>query len=325
MNNLAPSSESAALQPQRHFVVVLNEESGTVVRLGKEAITETLTRVMEEAGIRLTLRAVKGKEIPKTLEEAADSDADAILLGGGDGTVASAATLLAGKNKTLGILPLGTFNLAARDVGMPLDLEEAAKALTTAPVQEMDAMELNGNLYLCLVVLGFYPALMLAQPEYHGWWMIKALRTLRDSLKHAATFPALDLTLVKDGKATRCKTRVALIANNDYEDVFGVIPQRASLDAGYFTAHLSTHRTRFGMFRSLLAWVIGRWKEDKEVMRLHATELEIHARRKRRLPVMMDGEIEHLELPLKITLRPKVLKVLAPRALEEKEAKTEES
>ena len=303
----------------RHFVLVLNEESGTVLRLGKDHIIETLTGVMTEAGIRLTIKAVKAQEIQKTLKGAANSDADAIIIGGGDGTVASAATLLAGKKKAMGVLPLGTFNLAARDLGMPLDLAEAARALTTAPMTQMDAMEVNGRLYLCLIVMGFYPALMLATPEYHGWWIVKALRTLRDSLRHMATFPALQLSLVEDGKTTHCRTRVVLIANNDYKEVFGVIPERASIDAGYFTVHLSKHRTRFGMFRSLLAWVMGRWKEDREVTRLQATELEIHARHKRSLPIMMDGEIENLPLPLRITLRPRVLDVLAPRALPKEE------
>ena len=60
---------------------------------------------------------------------------DAVIVGGGDGTVAAAATIFAGQDKPLGILPLGTFNLAARDVGMPLDWQEAAKLLVTAPVR----------------------------------------------------------------------------------------------------------------------------------------------------------------------------------------------
>lgn len=309
---------SPQTSPSRRFVVVLNEESGTVVRLGKEAVVETVTKAFEEGGIQLEMHAVKAKELRKCLEEAVQSDADALIVGGGDGTVASAATLLAARGKTkamaMGVLPLGTFNLAARDLGMPLDLEEAARALTSAPVAPMDAMELNGRLYLCLMVLGFYPALKMARPEHHGWWLVRAFHTLRDSMRHATTFPKLSLDLVQeDGKKFQCRTRVALITNNDYAEVFGVLPQRTSLNAGHFTVYVSTHRTRLGLLRSFLAYVLGRWKEDREVKRLQTTELEIHARRKRVLPVMMDGEVEKLELPLRITLRPGVLQVIAPR------------
>ncbi|GEP41988.1 diacylglycerol/lipid kinase family protein [Brevifollis gellanilyticus] len=305
--------------PERHFIIVLNEEAGTVVRLGRKQVIETVTQAFRESEVRITLHAVPGREVERHLKDAAASEADAVIVGGGDGTVASAATLLAGRNKTMGVLPLGTFNLAARDLGMPLDLEEAGKALVTAPVVPMDAMELNGKLYLCLMVLGFYPALKMAAPEYHGWWIFRALRTLRDSLRQAATFPSLGLTLVHEGKAIECRTRAVIIANNDYEDVFGVLPKRESLDGGFFTVHLSTHRSRYGMMKSFFAWLFGRWKEDREVKRLRTTELEIHARKKRHLPVMMDGEVDRLPLPLKITLKPKALNVLAPRKAEEKE------
>lgn len=302
---------------------MLNEESGTVVRLGKDAVVEAVTRAFEEGGIKLELHAVQARDLQQCLEQAVAGDADALIVGGGDGTVASAATLLAARGKAksmaMGVLPLGTFNLAARDLGMPLDLEEAARALTTAPVVPMDAMELNGKLYLCLMVLGFYPALKMARPEHHGWWLVRAFHTLRDSMRHATTFPKLSLTLVQeDGKMLECRTRVALITNNDYAEVFGVLPQRTSLDAGHFTVYVSTHRTRLGLLRSLLAYFFGRWKEDREVKRLQTTELEIHARRKRVLPVMMDGEVEKLELPLRITLRPGALQVIAPREAEPK-------
>lgn len=312
------ASNLSAPPLRRHFVVVLNEESGAVLRLGREEVVHILGQVFEEAGILLTLHVVKALELQNCLKQAIAMEADALIVGGGDGTVATAATLLAahhgGKAMAMGVLPLGTFNLAARDLGMPLDLEEAARALTTAPVSPMDAMELNGRLYLCLMVLGFYPALKMARPEHHGWWFVRAVHTLRDSLRHAATFPKLQLTLIQDGKPVQCRTHVVLIANNDYEEVFGVLPHRSSLNAGFFTVYLSRHRTRLGMLRSFFAWVFGRWKQDREVHHLRATELEIHARRKRTLPVMMDGEVERLPLPLHITLRPGILQVLAPRA-----------
>ena len=298
----------------RHFIVILNEEAGTVVRLGREQVIETLTQAFEASGVRISLRAVPGQEVQACLKEALASDADAIIIGGGDGTVASAATLLAGQTKAMGVLPLGTFNLAARDLGMPLDLEEAARALTTAPMTEMDVMELNGKLYLCLMVLGFYPALKMASPEYHGWWIVRAFKTLRDSLRKAATFPALDLTLVQEGQTLLCRTRAVMITNNDYRDVFGVLPERESLDAGYFTVYLSKHRTRLGMVRAFFAWLFGRWKQDSELIQLRSSSLEIHAKRKRSLPVMRDGEVDRLALPLRITLLPRALRVLAPRA-----------
>ena len=63
-------------------------------------------------------------------------------------------------------------------------------------------------------------------------------------------------------------------------------------------------------------WIVGRWKQDREITTLRATELEIDVKRKRRIAVMMDGELEKMELPIRVKLVPKALQVIAPRFAE---------
>lgn len=301
---------------RRNLCVILNRESGTISNLGPEEVAAGLKEEFEQMGCAVEVSLLSGDELGAALTKARDGAADAVIIGGGDGTVASAATIFAGHEKPLGILPLGTFNLAARDVGMPLDWREAARALATAPVGAMDLLDVAGKLYMCMVVLGFYPALVMGQPEYHGSWIVKSIRTLWDAMRSAATFPPLHLNLQEGDRVERHRTRIALLANNDYEDLFGIIPRRKSLDAGYFTVYVSKHQTQLGLMRSLIAWVMGRWKEDREIVTMHATDLEIRVTRKRRIPVMMDGELEKLPMPLRIKIVPKALHVIAPRLAE---------
>lgn len=285
--------------------------------MGYENVASRLRELMAEAGVKLDLHGVTGSEITDCLRKSLGTDADAVLIGGGDGTVACAAGVFAGSEKPLGILPLGTFNLAARDIGMPLDLEEAVRILLESPAGWMDMMDIGGKPALCVLVLGFYPALRMGKPEYHGNWLVKACRTASLALKSAATFPPLDLILRKDGQSTRHRSRIALLTNNDYEDLFGLLPVRRSLDGGFFTLYVSNHRTRFGMFKSFLSWTLGRWKQDRELTVLQATEIEIQVAGRRKLAVMRDGEIENLPLPLRVTLLPRALRVIAPRLREE--------
>jgi diacylglycerol kinase family enzyme len=302
------------------LTVVLNREAGTLVSLGPEEVEAGLREILADLGCGVEILKVTSDKVEETLRQALQGSADAVIVGGGDGTVASAATIFADQDKPLGILPLGTFNLAARDVGMSMDWKEAAAELVTAPVVEADLMDVGGKLFFCMIVLGFYPALVMGQEEYHGNWLVKTVRTLFDAIRSMATFPPLNLSLKKNGTTENYRTRVALIANNDYEDMFGIIPARSSLDAGYFTVHVSKHRTRLEMARSVLAWVLGRWKQDREIISLRATEMEIDVKRKRRIAVMMDGEVDKIELPFKVSLRPKALRIISPRTAAEARA-----
>lgn len=314
----ATANDAQAVSPRwKRVAVILNRESGTIAGLGPEKVGDRIKSLMEEAGIEMDLHCVPGSEIESALKEALHGTAEVVMVGGGDGTVAAAAGIFSGSTKPLGILPLGTFNLAARDVGMPLDWEKAAAALLDAPVAEMDLLDVGGNPALCVLVLGFYPALQMGQPEYHGSWLLKAWKTARTALRSAASFPPLQLVVTKDGKQTVHHSRIALLANNDYEELFGLIPRRKTLDGGYFTLYISTHRTRLGMIKSFLAWTIGRWKQDRELTVLKATDIEIQVPRRRRLPLMRDGEIEKTSMPLRVQLLPKALRVLAPRKLQD--------
>jgi diacylglycerol kinase family enzyme len=184
-------------------------------------------------------------------------------------------------------------------------------------VTEADLLDVEGKLFFCVVVLGFYPALVMGREEYHGNWLVKTIRTVMDAIRSVATFRPLNLRLSQNGSTESHRTRMALIANNDYQDMFGIIPARSSLDAGYFTVYITKHRTRLGMARSMFAWVLGRWKLDREIISLRANVMEIDVKRKRRLAVMMDGEVAKLALPFKVILRPKALRIICPRMEQE--------
>lgn len=303
--------------------VVLNRESGAVSSMGPESLAADLTAEFLKTGVTADVRLVKGAELEATLKEAREDEREIVVVGGGDGTVASAAALLAGGAKPLGVLPLGTFNIVARDLGIPLDWKEAVAALAKAPATQMDLLEVNGGLYCCVCVLGFFPALKMAQPEHHGNWVVRTLQTTMLAFRSMATFPPLDLSLKVDGREIRRRTRFALIANNDYEEMFGLIPKRKSIDGGYFTLYVSNHRTNWGMGKALLSWILGRYKQDKEVTIYQATEMEIHVRRQRRVPAMVDGEVEKLSSPLKLKTLPGALRVLKPEAPPEEEEKQE--
>ena len=106
--------------------VLLNRGGGTVAadpEIGKRCATRS-----RQAGIDAEVEMISGGECAVRCRAIAERGDPLIIVGGGDGTIGAAASALVGSDTRLGILPLGTLNHFARDLGLPADLDEAATA-----------------------------------------------------------------------------------------------------------------------------------------------------------------------------------------------------
>lgn len=253
-------------------------------------------------------------EIDASLKKLADSPVDALLVGGGDGTVRAAADILRDTDKALGILPLGTINLAARSLGIALDPFEAATQLLEADESEIDLLSLNDQICFCVAVIGFYPALAKSRESFHGrsWW-IKTMRIIREVATVAVHTPVLDLRIISDGEDLRRRTRLAAFSPGKYEESMGLIPDRDDLASGSLTAYVSSHLTRARMLKAALGYLAGNLFDTEGMTRLESPAITIDVERRDHIPAMIDGEIVRMELPCDLTILPKTLKVLRPR------------
>src|SRR4051794_30612385 len=121
----------------RRVAVVINARSGGL--LGREQAAEEVAERLEAAGLEAILIAEDAApDLDARLDLALATGAEAIIVGGGDGTISAAAQRLAGTATALGILPLGTMNMLAKDLGIPLDLTAAAAALAAGTTRVID-------------------------------------------------------------------------------------------------------------------------------------------------------------------------------------------
>ena len=108
---------------------LLNASAGTIERQGAGTLRDVLASAFEKHGIAAALEFLPGSELGSAAERArqqvVDGKLDAIVVGGGDGSVRTVASVLAGSNIPLGILPLGTLNHFARDLGISVVAERA--------------------------------------------------------------------------------------------------------------------------------------------------------------------------------------------------------
>ncbi|WP_457974755.1 lipid kinase [Arthrobacter sp. D1-17] len=99
-------------------------------------------------------RVLSGAELAETLDRVVADGHELVIVGGGDGTVATAAGSVAGTNVVLGVLPLGTANDLARTLEIPTDLDKACAAVAGGKVVDIDLGRANGQPFLNVASVG---------------------------------------------------------------------------------------------------------------------------------------------------------------------------
>jgi YegS/Rv2252/BmrU family lipid kinase len=254
-----------------------------------------------------------GASLSAIAHDAAQSGDRVIVAAGGDGTISGVAAALAGTDKVLGVLPVGTLNHFAKDLGLPLDLESAVRTIVEGEPTEVDAGEVNGRIFINNSSLGIYPRIVArreAQQERlaRGKWVAFFWATLQ-ALRR---FPFLNLRITFEGREISRRTAFLFVGNNEYQIAGFNLGSRACVNGGNLGLYLSHGTGRLGLFRLAFHALFGRVDQAKDFDVFCVKEARIETR-KRRLLVALDGEIERMETPLNYRIRPAALRVLVPR------------
>jgi diacylglycerol kinase family enzyme len=235
-----------------------------------------------------------------------------VVGGGGDGTMNAVACACAGTRTAMGVLPLGTLNHFAKDLGIPLALDDAALTIAANHQAAIDVAEVNGRIFINNSSLGLYPELVrvrdnqrrrLGRSKWHAlfWATLTVLR------RH----PMLDVRLAVDGETEQRRTPLVFIGNNEYEVEGFHIGRRPRLDAGKLSIYLTRRRGRRGLLGLALRALIGTLHQARDFEALTAQGVKIETRHKA-LPVAADGEVAVMTTPLDYRIRPKDLRVIVP-------------
>jgi diacylglycerol kinase (ATP) len=159
---LTESEAALSVPPRREAleagpaVLIVNTRS----RSGREAF-EQARALLTERGVPLAeaLAVTRPQRISKLVDAAVASGARRVLVGGGDGTLSCAAGRLVGRDVTLGVLPLGTANDFARNLGLEPTVEAACNAIVEGHVVHVDVGLANGRPFLNAASLGLATAI----------------------------------------------------------------------------------------------------------------------------------------------------------------------
>ena len=289
-------------------VTILNAAGGSAGDDSRARVGAALAA----AGIASDVELVEGRHCAERAAEAVKSGAELVIAAGGDGTLGAVAGALAGTDAALGILPLGTLNHFARDLGIPPSLEEAAAILAKGKHQRVDLAEVNRRTFINNSAIGLYPLMVLdrdAQQRKLG--RSKWLALLVASARTLARFGHQRLRLTVNGRPAPADTPLLFVGNNDYQLELPGAGSRDSLNDGRLCVLVMRSKSRAGFLAATARALLGRTRGNDMVRLEGVTTLRVESRRSV-LPVALDGETNYMTPPLDYRIRPGALKVIVP-------------
>jgi diacylglycerol kinase family enzyme len=294
--------------------VIINASSGVN---NKREVVERLTDLFAGRSINARISLARsGREAIELARRSVRGRSGRIVAGGGDGTIAAIASTLVGTDKDLGVLPLGTFNYFARNLGIPLELEDAALNLIEGHPICVDVGMVNDRIFLNNSSLGLYPDILRSRErEYRRWGRSKivAYFTVLQSILRPSR--SLGIRLSADGKDYVRRTPLIFIGSNKYQLAEFNLPGHSCVDNGELACYLTAHVRRSGLLRLALRTLFRRLRTDTDLHVLCASEFWIDNKRKR-VRVAMDGELALMNTPLYYRSAPGALRVIVPQESE---------
>jgi diacylglycerol kinase family enzyme len=308
----APTETGARVK----IAVVLNHTAGAL--LNEDGMMERLVALFERLGFEPDFIPPESGDLPERMRIGCQSGASMLVVAGGDGTIACGGKAAVDSGLLLGILPFGTMNLLAKDLGIPVnDIEAAIGLLRTGRERSIDVAEVNGHLYLCASMLGLPARLARYREAARGKASFLRLRYrfIRAALRAFSRAGAPRWAIAIDGKWAEVRAASLVVTPNGLDDRSGQPLRRGRLDGGVLELY-AIRRMNLGHVIALAARALtGRLRSDPDFTETMAREVTIRRpgrRSAKSIRVINDGEMHLLRPPLNYRIRPRALRVMAP-------------
>ena len=291
--------------------VLLNRSGGTLS--ADPSLADRAREALTAAGLDVDVELLSGGDCAVRCRAVAERKDELLIVGGGDGTISAAASALAGTDTKLGILPFGTLNHFARDLGIPTDVDEAAKLIASGKDRRVDIGEMNDRVFINNSAIGLYPLMVVDRDlQQKRLGRSKRLAMVVASFRTLFRFNHHRLTLtVNEEQTGRVDTPLLFVGNNDYRIDIGAPGKRESIDDGQLFVLVMRKKTRRGMIAASIRALLGRSRRDDMVQLEGVERLRVSAPRPQ-LAVSLDGEVVRSAPPLEYKIRKQALRVIAP-------------
>jgi diacylglycerol kinase family enzyme len=249
-------------------------------------------------------------DVSELARRAVDRGAEAVGMGGGDGSLAAVAAVALERDVPFVCIPLGTRNHFARDLRLDLDDPVAALAAFHGGERRVDVGRVDEQVFLNNVSLGLY-ASFVHEPEQKTRNRLMAFLRMAPAALGRSRTP-LDVSFELEGKREHRAALVVLVANNDYRiESMADLGERQHLDEGLLHAYVIEAVSRRALVGLLFKAAAGDLEEAEGLVEYSAPQLRVELPN-HRIHAAIDGEPVVLEAPLEFDLEPQALRVLVP-------------
>jgi len=291
----------------RRGILFLNPRAGTF-SAAEESDIRTLAY---ENGLRV-VDIQPEVDVRRVVREALDAGLKTFIVAGGDGSVHHVAQGLVNTEGVLGVVPIGSVNHLARDLGVPIgDWRAALEIALRGELRQIDVGRVNGRYFLNSVMLGIYPTISAFRERFrslHSRWRAY-FKAFRLALHH---FPHVTLVVELNGRVETFRTQMFVVAVNAYDlSTTGVVSPKTSFNDGRVSIYTLSFMSRFQFIRAAAKYFRGKIGDVQGFRSIRTAQLNVDTG-KRRLRISVDGELMDLGTPLQIVAVPSSLLVRAP-------------
>jgi YegS/Rv2252/BmrU family lipid kinase len=288
--------------------VIINERSGISPRPGAGAEIQS---AFAKAGATVRLERVREPGDLAARARQAAARGDLLVAAGGDGTINSVAGVAVESDATLGILPMGTLNHFARDLGLPLNLEAAVRVIVDGHVRHLDVAEVNGRVFVNNSSVGLYPRMVWEREgelrRGRGKLTAFAIAMLRTWRHYRMIVAHLDI----DGRKAVVRTPFIFVGNNEYRAEGFKLGGRSSLDGGRLSVFVAPECGQFEILTLPLRALVNRLDDRSPFAGFLADTVSVDLG-PHQLSVALDGEVALMRAPLVYRIRPRALRATVP-------------
>jgi diacylglycerol kinase family enzyme len=291
----------------RRGILFLNPRAGTF----SAADESNLRTVAYEEGLRV-VDVHPSVDVRATVREALHAGLKTFVVAGGDGSMHHVSQALVGTEGILGVIPIGSVNHLARDLGIPIgDWRAALEIALRGEVRQIDVGRLGNTYFINSVMFGLYPSISEFRERFRSLnnrWSayIKATRL---ALRH---FPHVALVIEHDGKVDTFRTQLFVVAVNSYDlTQGGLVSTKTTFNDGRLSMYSLDFMSRFQFIRAAAKYFRGKIADVPGFRSIRTAQLRVDTGR-RKLRVALDGELIDVQTPLQIAAVPSSLLVRAP-------------